>query len=210
MAYAPAFRRIADDSAGGIRVTAMGMYGCRFTDVLVENDDPQVMAGCQERKAAVRAMVLADRPDLVVMSTAFTLGHTVAGQDLSADALIGAQRREAATYDMGDRMLFLAPPPQGVSLAACYTTTSSPRACDSAVDGTWRTMEAISESSATAGGGHALSSLPFTCADDVCPPFAGTIPTTYDQTHLTVEYAEHIAPALRQALDAMGLLEASR
>lgn len=210
MAYAPAFRRIADDSAGGIRVTAMGMYGCRFTDVLVENDDPQVMAGCQERKAAVRVMVLADRPDLVVMSNAFTLGHTVAGQDLSADALIGAQRREAATYDMGDRMLFLAPPPQGVSLAACYIPTSSPRACDSAVDGTWRTMEAISESSATAGGGHALSSLPFTCADDVCPPFAGTIPTKYDQTHLTVEYAEHIAPALRQALDAMGLLEASR
>lgn len=208
MAYAPAFRRIADDSAGGIRITAMGMYGCRFTDVLVENDDPRVMASCQERKAAVRAMILADRPDLVVMSNAFTLGHTVAGQDLSADALIAAQRREAATYDMGDRMLFLAPPPQGVSLAACFTPTSSPRACDSAVDGTWRTMEAISESSAKTDGGHALSSLPFTCAEDVCPPFAGTIPTKYDQTHLTVAYAEHIAPAVRQALDAMGLLEA--
>lgn len=73
--------------------------------------------------------------------------------------------------------------------------------------GTWRTMEAISESSASSDGGHALSSLPFTCADDVCPPFAGTIPTKYDQTHLTVAYAEHIAPALQQALDAMGLLE---
>ncbi|GAB2695760.1 hypothetical protein BKA24_001270 [Microbacterium marinum] len=41
----------------------------------------------------------------------------------------------------------------------------------------------------------------------VCPPFAGTIPTKYGQTHLTVAYAEHIAPALQQALDAIGLPE---
>ncbi|MEW2012422.1 MULTISPECIES: hypothetical protein [Microbacterium] len=94
-----------------------------------------------------------------------------------------------------------------MSLAACYTPTSSPRACDSAVDGAWRAMEEASESLATTAGDHALSSLPFTCADDVCPPFAGTIPTKYDQTHLTVAYAEHIALALQQALDAMGLLE---
>ena len=207
MAYAPAFRRIADDSAGGIRVSAMGMYGCRFTDVLVENDDPQVMAGCQERKAAVRAAILADKPDLVVMSNAFTLGRAADGTDLSADALIAAQRREAASYGMGERMLHLAPPPQGVSLAACYTPTSSPKACDSAVDGTWRTMEALSERAATKAGDHAMSSLPFTCTETVCPPFAGTIPTKYDQTHLTVEYAEHIAPALRQALDGEGLLK---
>ncbi|CAL4860299.1 acyltransferase family protein [Microbacterium sp. MM2322] len=207
MAYAPAFRRIADDSAGGIRVSAMGMYGCRFTDVLVENDDPQVMAGCQARKAAVRAAILADKPDLVVMSNAFTLGRAVDGTDLSADALIAAQRREAESYGMGERMLHLAPPPQGVSLAACYTPSSSPRSCDSAVDGTWRTMEALSEKAAAEKGDHALSSLPFTCVDGVCPPFAGTLPTKYDQTHLTVEFAEHIAPALRQALDAAGLLK---
>lgn len=208
MAYAPAFRRIADDSAGGIRVSAMGMYGCRFTDVLVENDDPQVMAGCQARKAAARGAILADKPDLVVMSNAFTLGRTADGTDLSADALIAAQRREADTYGMGERMLHLAPPPQGVSLAACYTPTSSPRACDSAVDGTWRTMEALSERAAADAGDHAMSSLAFTCVDEVCPPFAGSIPTKYDQTHLTVEYAEHIAPALRQALDTAGLLTA--
>ena len=206
MAYAPAFRRIADDSAGGIRVSAMGMYGCRFTDVLVQNDDPQVMAGCQERKAAVRAAILADKPDLVVMSNAFTLGQSVDGTDLSAENLIAAQRREAASYEVGSRMLYLAPPPQGVSLAACYTPSSSPKACDSAVDSTWRQMEAASEHAAKAAGDHAVSSLPFTCAGDVCPPFAGSIPTKYDQTHLTVEYAEHIAPALRQALDRMGVL----
>ncbi len=206
MAYAPAFRRISDDSDGGIRVSAMGMYGCRFTDVLVQNDDPQVMAGCQKRKAAVRAAIIADKPDLVVMSNAFTLGRSVDGTDLSAENLIAAQRREADSYRMGERMLHLAPPPQGVSLAACYTPSSSPKACDSAVDSTWRQMEAASEHAAKAAGDHAMSSLPLTCAGDVCPPFAGSIPTKYDQTHLTVEYAEHIAPALHQALDGAGLL----
>jgi len=210
MAYAPAFRRIADDSSGGIRVTTLGMYGCRFTDVLVENDDPEVMAGCAARKAAVRDLIVADQPDLVIVSNAFTLGHTPDGVDLSADALIAAQRREANDYGLGDRVLHLAPPPQGVSLSACYTPSSSPRACDSAVDGTWRTMAALSERAAKKHGGHAMSSLPFTCWEGVCPPFAGTLPTKYDQTHLTVDYAEHIAPALAQALRERGLLAPER
>ncbi len=57
MAYAPAFAKLADDSGGAWRVTTVGMYGCRFTDVLVESRDPSVMAGCAQRKADVAAMI---------------------------------------------------------------------------------------------------------------------------------------------------------
>jgi hypothetical protein len=73
------------------------------------------------------------------------------------------------------------------------------------VDGTWRDMEVAAEVTAAASGDHAVSSLPFSCWQDVCPAFAGTLPTKYDQTHLTVPYAEHIAPVVRWALAAQGV-----
>ena len=54
--------------------------------------------------------------------------------------------------------------------------------------------------------GRVIDSRPFTCWDEVCPAFAGTLPIRYDQTHLTVEYSEHIAPYLWWWLTANGVL----
>ncbi|SDQ29039.1 acyltransferase family protein [Microbacterium sp. cf332] len=206
MAYAPAFRKLADDSRGGIRVTTVGLYGCRFTDVAVQNDGAGVMAACPQRKADVRAMILADAPTLVVVSNAYTLGHTPDGADLSADALLAGQEAEAETYGLPGRIVHLAPPPEGADLGRCYAPASSPYGCAAGVSSTWAQMEAAAEQVAAASGNQAVSSLPFTCWELVCPAFAGDIPTRYDRTHLTVAYAEHIAPALRAEFAARGLL----
>ncbi|WP_256728693.1 acyltransferase family protein [Microbacterium oleivorans] len=206
MAYAPAFRTLADQSDGGIRVTTVGLYGCRFTDVAVQNDGVGVMAACPQRKADVRAMIAAEEPSLVVMSNAYTLGHTPDGSDLSADALLAAQEAEADAYGLPGRIVHLAPPPEGADLGRCYSPATSPYACAAGVSSTWGQMEAAAEQVAAASGNHAISSLPFTCWELVCPAFAGDIPTRYDKTHLTVAYAEHIAPALRAELVGRGLL----
>lgn len=206
MAYAPAFKKMAEDSGGAIRVTTVGLYGCRFTDVAVQNDGAGVMAACEQRKADVRAMVLADAPNIVVMSNAYTLGHTPDGQDLSAETLIASQEAEADGYGAPGRIVHLAPPPEGVDLARCYSPLTSPYDCASAVSPTWQQMEALAERTAAASGDHAISSLPFSCWEGVCPAFAGTLPVKYDQTHLSVPFAERIAPILRAELTAAGLM----
>ncbi|GAA1699666.1 hypothetical protein GCM10009808_16590 [Microbacterium sediminicola] len=199
MAYAPAFRALAEDSGGAIRATTIGLYGCRFTDVLVDNDDDAVMAACESRKALVRDAIVRDQPTVVVTSNIFTLGHTTAGQDLSATDLIAAQAAEEASY--GVPTITLAPPPSGANLSACYRPGSSPFDCAVAIDPTWREM-----SDAAAAIGTYIDSLPFSCWEDVCPAFAGTIPTKYDQTHLTVAYSERIAPYLLAQMRATGLV----
>ena len=182
MAYAPAFRALADSSGGGI------------------------MAACEQRKEFVRQLIAADQPALVVLSNAFTLGRSTAGVDLSAQDLAAAAQAEAATYGMAGRVVYLAPPPQGVNLGACYSPVSSPSACMSAVDDTWKAMWEATVAAAAATGDHAIDALPFSCWEEICPAFAGTIPTKYDQTHLTVPYSEHIAPYLEWALQSQGLL----
>ncbi|OJV98959.1 MAG: acyltransferase [Microbacterium sp. 67-17] len=208
MAYAPALRSLADNSGGTISATTVGLYGCRFTDVLVQNDGDGIMAACSERKDVVRQLIAADQPSLVIVSNAFTLGRSTDGTDLSAQDLVAAAQSEAATYGMPGRVVYLAPPPQGVNLGACYSPVSSPSACASAVDDTWIAMWDATVAAAAASGDHAVDALPFSCWEGICPAFAGTLPTKYDQTHLTVPYAEHIAPYLAWVLQSQGLIAA--
>jgi hypothetical protein len=206
LAYAPAFRAIADQSGGQWRITTIGLYGCRFTDVLVHGDGDGVMESCADRKQRIAEAIATEQPDAVVLAHAFALGHTEAGQDLSVGDLVAATTRYAGSLGVGERVTYLAPPPLGAELGSCYTQVSRPGDCAMAVGDTWRAFADATSAAATAGGQTFVSSLPVSCAGEVCPAFAGSIPTKYDTVHLTTAYAEHIAPALRRLLTDAGVL----
>jgi hypothetical protein len=205
MAYAPAFAKLADDSGGAWRVTTVGMYGCRFTDVLVESRDPSVMAGCAQRKADVAAMIAASPADLLVVSNAFTLGRAVDGRDLSAGDLASAIASEVTGWAPAGHTVYLAPPPHGVDLGRCVSPLTGPSACLAGVDDVWTQMEAATEAHAATTGDAAISSLAFSCWQGICPAFAGDTPVRYDDTHLTPAFAERLTPILRGELAARGL-----
>jgi peptidoglycan/LPS O-acetylase OafA/YrhL len=206
LAYAPAFRAIADQSGGRWRITTIGLYGCRFTDVLVHGDGDGVMESCGDRKQRIAEAIAAEQPDAVVLAHAFALGHTEAGQDLSVADLVAATTRYAGSLGVGERVTYLAPPPLGAELGSCYTQVSRPGDCAAGVGDTWRAFADATTTAAAAGAQTFVSSLPVSCAGEVCPAFAGSIPTKYDTVHLTTAYAEHIAPALRRLLTDAGVL----
>jgi hypothetical protein len=124
----------------------------------------------------------------------------------SASALVASTIAEAAQYNAPGRIVYLAPPPLGAPLGQCYSKVSSPIDCAVNVDPVWNDFEASFESAAPATGDHAVSSLPFSCVNGQCPAFAGTLPTKYDQVHMTVQYSEHVAPAIQWAFIAQGLM----
>jgi peptidoglycan/LPS O-acetylase OafA/YrhL len=204
MAYAPAFRAIADDSAGQWRITTVGLYGCRFTEVAVQNDGAGVMDSCEQRKSDIAAQISSDQPQLVVVSNAFALGQTPTRVPLSVSTLVASAVEEAAQYNAAGRIVYLAAPPLGAELGQCYSPVSSPQDCNSPVGQTWLDFAAATD--AAKGSDRFITSLPFICANDLCPAFAGTLPTRYDSVHLTVEYSTHIAPALKHALVAVGAM----
>ncbi|MFG6475453.1 acyltransferase family protein [Microbacterium sp. P06] len=205
LAYAPAFKKLAEESGGAWRITTVGMYGCRFTDVLVQNDGAGVMAACPQRKLDVRSMIAANPADLIVVSNAYTLAHTIDGRNLTEGDLLRGSQAEASTYGAPGRIVYLAPPPKGGDLSRCYSPVSAPANCATAVDPTWHNMEAAAESIAAASGDHAIGSLGFSCWQEICPAFAAGMPIRYDESHFTVAYAEHIVPVLRADLAATGL-----
>lgn len=205
MAYAPAFLKLADDSGGAWRVTTVGLYGCRFTDVLVESRDPAVMAACAQRKADVAAMIAAAPADLLVVSNAFTLARSVDGRDLGAGDLASAVASEVTGWAPAGRTVYLAPPPHGVDLGRCVSPLTGPSACLAGVDDVWTQMEAATEAHAASTGDAAITSLPFSCWQGACPAFAGETPVRYDDTHITPAFAERLTPILRGELAARGL-----
>ncbi|KQP54092.1 acyltransferase family protein [Agreia sp. Leaf283] len=206
MAYAPAFKAMAEASGDQWQITTVGLYGCRFTDVLVQNDGDGVMDACPQRKQDVADRIRADAPQLIVMSNAFALGQSSNRQPLSTGDLVASTLAEAAQYNAAGRVVYLAPPPLGAPLGQCYSRVSSPIDCAVNVDAAWNDFEAAFEAAAPATGDHAVSSLPFSCVDGQCPAFAGTLPTKYDEVHMTVQYSEHVAPAIRWAFIAQGLM----
>lgn len=206
MAYAPAFKKLAEQSGGQWRITTIGLYGCRFTDVLVKNDGAGVMDSCPQRKADVAAQISADSPQLVVVSNAYALGNAASGSPLSASALVASTQTEMAKYGVPGRIVYLAPPPLGADLGTCYSPVTGPSSCAVAVDGAWHDFENAAESAAASTGDHAISSLPFSCWNEMCPAFAGTLPTKYDETHLTVAFSESLSAILRYDFASLGLM----
>lgn len=206
LAYAPAFRAIADQSGGAVRVTTIGLYGCRFTADLIQNSGSGVMEECPTRKHDVAERIAAEQPDLVIVSNAFAAGRTADGRAFDAAAMMASTLAETADFDVAGRVVFLAPPPLGADLGTCYSRVSSPQDCAVGVDEAWTAFATANEAAAAAAGERFVSSLPFSCVDAVCPAFAGTTPTKYDSVHITPAFAEHIAPAIRQTLAAVGAL----
>lgn len=205
MAYAPAFRRMAEESGGVWRITTVGMYGCRFTDVLIESRDPSVTAGCAARKSDVAAMIAAAPADLLVVSNAYTLARTIDGRDLGAREVASSVASEVAGWAPPTRTVYLAPPPHGADIARCASSVSGPSACAAAVDDVWNQMQAAAEAQAGSTGDAAINALPFSCWQGVCPAFAGDVPMRYDDTHITPAFAERLAPILRDELSTRGL-----
>jgi hypothetical protein len=203
LSYAPAFKAIAETSNGQWRITTIGLYGCRFTDVDIVNEGTGVMESCPGRKADIAALIAADSPELVVVANAFTLGHTATGTNLDVTALVDSTVRETAKYNAAGRLVFLAPPPLGADLGQCYSPVSSPQACVTTVSDEWSRFAAATSATAAASGDVFIDSLPYSCANGQCPAFAGGIPTRYDRVHFTPAYAEHIAPVLRRALPGL-------
>lgn len=205
LSYAPAFKAIAEASDNQWRITTVGLYGCRFTEVLVANDGAGVMDACPQRKLDISERIVADAPQLVVVANAFAEGQDINRSPLSVAGMVASTLAETAGYNAAGKIVYLAAPPLGAELGQCYSKVSSPQDCNTGIGAVWQQFAgALSAPSAT--GDHFLSSLPFSCAGSTCPAFAGTLPTKYDTVHMTPAYAEHLAPAIRHALGALGLM----
>jgi hypothetical protein len=204
MTYVTTLRTALEDW----RVVSMGGFGCTFTEPLIANDVPELEQACPARKQAAVDTINELEPDLVVVTNVqyprLPAGAeealTEAEWSTATLALVEEFRASAGT------VVFLAPPPADKDLSACYSRVSTPEDCVSVVTQEWLDRAATERAMAEEVGGAWIDSSTWFCVERRCPAYVGSTPTKVDTTHMTPAFAEKIAPALEEALEAQDLL----
>ena len=205
--YMELLRNIVVHHAPNWQVRYIGMAGCTFNEIRIDNPVKWVAAACVARKQQAIDTIKHLHPDLVVMTSNFATQISAAtGGKISVDAWAAGLKAyidhfRAATKDF----VFVAPPPIDVDIITCYNSLSVPAKCISRVTANWAAYGSAVRAVATAEKGHYIDSTPWFCASNSCPAFVGTTATKKDRVHITSAYADLIAPAAAEAFSAAGL-----
>ena len=207
-AYMEIFRHLPESGATDWQVRFIGMAGCTFVDVRIDNPVAPVAQACPSRKLAAVDLIQQTNPDLVIVTSNYT-GQIDAdtGNLLPLDEWAAGLQRFTDRYrNAAKDVVFLAPPPVEKDIQTCYTALSVPADCISTVTPSWSGYATAVRSIATTEQAHYVDSTPWFCSSGLCPAFVGNTPTKRDVVHMTVEYADRIAPVALETLAADGLL----
>lgn len=208
MAYVEAIHTALGDD-NGWQVKSYGTFGCSFMEPLIWNEDPDVVDNCEDRKDAAVDAINELQPDLVFITNTYDPRVPVGEEDaLTPDGWKEAMAEIVARFQgSAGKIVFLAPPPNDVHIAICYTKVSKPADCVSHVTEQWATYaQADSEVAADLGAWY-VNSVDWFCVDGLCPAFVGTVPTKSDHVHMLPAYAVKIAPVILQELTQQGIVE---
>jgi peptidoglycan/LPS O-acetylase OafA/YrhL len=170
------------------RLVPDGMYGCPFGDPAVQPIAEDRSGGCADRVQESIDTINRLKPDVVVLSGV-----------RSAEAVVSS----LAKVTVPVRYVVLPGPPDEKDVGECYTRTSKPSDCVSAVADDWGQRE---RALARRIDATFVDTSAWFCVGGRCPSFVGTVPTKIDRYHMSAEYSDRIAPLLRAELDRQGVL----
>jgi hypothetical protein len=203
----PGFRAVAEQR--NWRLAMLGKAGCPLLDLPIMS--PQLRRGyteCEQWRGQAIARLRAQKPGLVVVSMWRRYGSSngyPAGFTSYDPAWIAALTRLVGDLrSTGAQVLVLGPVPDPQStVPICLSghldnvTACSPKR-STAVNQPGINAEAAATE---AGGGHYADLTELFCTTDRCPVIVGDTLVYLDQNHLTIEYAQLLAPAIGALAD---------
>ncbi len=206
--FNPAFQIAAQQQRW--RLLMMSKAACPVTELPLTphfNAFTEWIQGCTAWRSQIMARLRAERPRLIVISTARLYGSEGTGvwQQPGFDRydpawIDGLARTVRQLRDTGAQVLVLGPIPDPIAVvpnclsshlddvSACSTTPSQSVLTS---DGAKAEQAAVQ----AAGGQYATLTELF-CTATTCPPIVGNTMVYYDGGHLTRQYSELLAPAM--------------
>lgn len=193
----------------GWDVTSLGTFGCTFTDLLIENPEPEVVEACEDRKSQAVDAINELEPDVVFIANTYEPRFPASwDQPMTPQEWQESMQAILARFsDSVDRVVFLTPPPLFTDITDCYSKIAEPSYCAGTIDPQWRTFATAERELADTVGASFIDSELWFCAEDWCPSFVGTTPTKRDLVHMTPAYQLKVAPALRAELVDQGIVD---
>ncbi|MDQ1106243.1 acyltransferase family protein [Nocardioides zeae] len=188
-------------------LTALGAFGCAFTDKVRAHPDADVVAGCEHRKELAADAIRELEPDLLVVANMY-VPRPVIGKRVPMtpeEWRTSTETEVAPLRSAVGHLAFLAPPPSDVDIADCWSRVASPADCEGRVTASWEAMADAEVALAADLGATYVDSRDWFCADDRCPAFVGTTPVKNDLVHMTQAYQRVIEPAVAERLAELGV-----
>ncbi|MFW0874783.1 acyltransferase family protein [Rhodococcoides corynebacterioides] len=200
MAYVEVLKNFADASGGQWNVRVEAMFGCTFTDLEIRGSIARYADACPQRKEDAVRTINETRPAAVLVTNSY-------GYDDESEWFEGMKTFVGRFAANTGRVVMLSAPPDQVNIADCYTRTSTPADCISAVTQDWSAIATSERAIADFYDGSFVDSRPWFCtAEGVCPAFVGSTPTKKDTVHMTPNYADKISSAAAETLSSPGVL----
>lgn len=194
--------RAAFGTSSGWQVKSYGTFGCFFGEVA----GMQTESACAARNAQAVQTIKASKPDVVFVTNHYER-RTLSGGSMSEQVRIDAVAAQVSKFaGSAKKIVFLAPPPQDVSIEECYSKVSAPSQCVGTVIAQFDVTRRLEQGLAARLGASYVDSQQWFCAAAQCPSFVGTTPTKHDRMHMTPAYQEKIAPAVREQLIAQQII----
>ncbi len=161
-----------------------------------------------ERKDRAVDVINELQPDIVFITNTYDPRFPVgADAPLSPDGWKEAMTDIVARFqDSAGKIVFLAPPPNDLNVAACYSQVSVPADCISHVTDQWATYAKADAEVAADLGAWYVTSEPWFCVDGACPSFVAGVPTKSDHVHMLPAYADKIAPVMLEQFEAQDII----
>ncbi|MCJ1685685.1 acyltransferase family protein [Rathayibacter sp. VKM Ac-2927] len=204
VAYTAALRSVLNEA--GYRVQGFAMNGCEYSDTVIGN--ASVADSCPVRKQDAVDAITAQSPDLVFVTNAYQQ-HTPIGTDdpLTGPEWISSLQTAVERFrPAAGQVVFLSPPPADTNVGECFTAVSTPTDCVGDITASHQKYLAADATVAGALDGVVISSVPWFCAEDLCPAYVDSTPTKGDRLHAAPRYMDLVEPSIAESLRSAGVL----
>ncbi len=197
LAYMPAVR----DALPKGRVQQLTYPECPPFDAETDKFEGGDFPACDAFKTFAREQIDRIEPDLVLVSSTWiypngALSSGATGQE-ALDEIRAAFERELTDISAPGRIVaVVAGPPGAGDLTECATSVGSPDDCEKPIEQGWFDYTDMEREVAEANGAYYVETRDWFCAEGYCPAFVGTTPAYVDGEHLTLQYAQELAPLM--------------
>ncbi len=206
-AYMQTLKHFVDRPGSSWRIRFIGLTGCPSIDAEIPNKAKWITDACPARKQAALDVIRHDKPDLVIVTNHFLDAVTAnSTKPMAVEDWASALERYTSQFRKDTKKVaYLAPPPAEIEISSCYTTFSRPADCISHVTQTDLRHEAAVRAIAQRQDGAYIESAHWFCVSGLCPAFVGSTASKADVVHMSIGYANAIAPAVLEAFHQQGL-----
>lgn len=172
--------------------------GCPYAAVTVYDTDGSLYETCDQFRTTAVDAIRESRPEVLILASA--LKKSLPGASTMAEL---ATEWERGVDDVADelaeidRVIAIAPPPEGRDLSSCSNKFTRPSDCASEISEVWRlVINATDNVLASKGRPFVDTGLWFCSPNGSCPATIGHYQVRADTVHITQEYAQTLAPIL--------------